>query len=359
MSGDGSIFKRTRTSPNGREYVRWQVQVSTGPRTNRVRTNRTCRTRAEAKRILDELIADQREGRSLSRASLGAYLRRWLDETARDIAPNTRKSYEQALAHLAPLSHISVAELTVEDVEDWRNGLPLGPKSANTYLAVLRSALQVATDRGHVRRNVARLVPLRRLPRQRKEAMTAESARAILAAVKEDRYAAAYALALCGLRVSEVLGLAWADVAPDSSSVRILWQLDGSGKTATRRKLKTDSSEATLHLPRFATELLEQHRKRLPKGQLVFLTPKGYPVERGWLGGLHLKALLRAAGLPEMSIHDLRHGTATLLAAEGVPLRVSMAYLRHTSSRIHVETYQHVSAAQERAAAEALQRAVG
>ena len=364
MSGDGSIFKRTRTSPNGKEYVRWQVQVSAGPRSHRVRTNRTCRTRAEAVATLRELIADQREGRSLSRLPLGDYLRRWLDETERDLAPNTRRGYGDALEHLRPLFHVTVSELTADQIEaccnrmvNRKTGQPLAAKTVRNAQIMLRSCLESATQRGHVRRNEAKLVPLRRLARVRKSALTADHAKAVLAAVRADRYAAAYALALCGLRVSEVLGLAWADVADDCSSITVRWQVLGSGRRAVRRRLKSEASEAPLALPGFATSLLLAHKRMLPKGQLVFVTAEGYAVERSWLNR-HLGRLLEQAGVERLTIHELRHGAATLLAAEGVHPRVAQAYLRHATSRVTQEVYTHTTAAQERGAAEALERAV-
>jgi integrase len=90
---------------------------------------------------------------------------------------------------------------------------------------------------------------------------------------------------------------------------------------------------------------------------LVFVTPRGLPVSQSWLTK-HFQALLEAAGLPTMRLHDLRHGAATLLVGAGVHPRVAQQLLRHASSKTTTEIYSHVTAAQERQAAEVLQAAV-
>ena len=66
----------------------------------------------------------------------------------------------------------------------------------------------------------------------------------------------------------------------------------------------------------------------------------------------HFQDLLAAAGLPKMRLHDLRHGAATLLLGAGVHPRVAQQLLRHASSKTTTEIYSHVTAAQERQAAE-------
>ena len=65
-----------------------------------------------------------------------------------------------------------------------------------------------------------------------------------------------------------------------------------------------------------------------------------------------------AADLPTMRLHDLRHGAATLLVGAGVHPRVAQQLLRHASSKTTTEIYSHVTAAQERQAAEVLQAAL-
>lgn len=375
MSGDGSVYKRTRTRPNGQTYTRWIAQVSVGPRSERRLVRRVFRTRTEARDALSDLMGET----NVSRQPLGDYLRSWLDEIAGpSLAPNTSRGYAAVIASLSSIASIPLADLTAEDIEGCINRLTAkrhrqkkaagaaSPKTRHNALAMLRRALGVAERRGHITRNVALMVEMPRVPRRQRDAMTPDMAVAILAATANDRYAAAYGLALCGLRIGEVLGLAWADTDLPGESVLVRYQLVGSGKGAGRAQLKTAASEAPVPLPPTIVRLLEAHRRAqreervaagLPTEEgLVFVTERGYGVNASWLTR-HLQALLEVAGLPGLRAHDLRHGAASLLAAKGAHPRVTQALLRHASSRMSMETYTHTTRAQEREAADLLEAA--
>ena len=47
-------------------------------------------------------------------------------------------------------------------------------------------------------------------------------------------------------------------------------------------------------------------------------------------------------GLPDMTVHELRHTTGTLLLSAGVPLEVVSAILRHASIRVTKDIYAKV-----------------
>jgi integrase len=157
--------------------------------------------------VLEDLKAEQRDGLQLARQSLGDYLRSWLDETARPtISANTYRGYEDVLAHLAPIANIPLRDLAAFNQMIVRRGKSDEPSSAKTVRnaqIMVRRALRSAEMRGHVRRNVALQVPLRRVPRNPRPALTPDVARRILAAFAGDRYEAAFALAFIGLREGE------------------------------------------------------------------------------------------------------------------------------------------------------------
>jgi integrase len=60
-----------------------------------------------------------------------------------------------------------------------------------------------------------------------------------------------------------------------------------------------------------------------------------------------------------MRLHDLRHGAASLLVGAGVHPRIAQELLRHApGSRMTMGVYAHVTATQQRQAAELLELAV-
>jgi integrase len=73
----------------------------------------------------------------------------------------------------------------------------------------------------------------------------------------------------------------------------------------------------------------------------VFPSSIGTPIEprnvnRRWDG------LRRTAGLDWLRLHDLRHGCATFLLAQGVPARAIMEVLGHAEIGVTTNTYTHV-----------------
>ena len=65
-------------------------------------------------------------------------------------------------------------------------------------------------------------------------------------------------------------------------------------------------------------------------------------------------ALSTAAGLRQIRLHDLRHGAASLMLAAGVPMAIVSKMLRHSSIRITVDTYGHLSEETARTASDAI-----
>jgi site-specific recombinase XerD len=66
-----------------------------------------------------------------------------------------------------------------------------------------------------------------------------------------------------------------------------------------------------------------------------------------------------AAGLDWLHLRDLRHAFATFLLDQGEDLRTVMELLGHSTIRLTADTYGHVLPTRARAAADALDRAIG
>src|SRR5262249_24723927 len=56
----------------------------------------------------------------------------------------------------------------------------------------------------------------------------------------------------------------------------------------------------------------------------------------------HFHRILKAAGLPAIRFHDLRHSAATLLLAQGVSPRYISDLLGHSQVSFTMQTYAHV-----------------
>lgn len=221
-----------------------------------------------------------------------------------------------------------------------------------------------------VTRNVAAQVKAPPIPRKRRQDLTIEGAKRLLAVLEGERLEALFVLALAtGLRRGELLGLHWRDVDLESRELRVIWALQRVEGRLQFVDLKTESADRTVSIPKFALPYLRRHRARQRREQLalgeawedhglVFASAIGTPIEprnvtRRW------ETLRERADLGGLRLHDLRHGCATFMHAAGVPARTIMEILGHSEIGVTMNTYTHVVPELRREAADALDEMLG
>src|SRR5262249_3528356 len=111
-------------------------------------------------------------------------------------------------------------------------------------------------------------------------------------------------------------------------------------------------SRRELDLPRSLESKLREHRtrqleERIASGAkwvdsgLVFTTKLGKPIDPRNVKR-RLDSIIDDAGLTHFRVHDLRHFCASLLLAQGVPLKVVSDILGHTQISITADLYTHM-----------------
>lgn len=366
MAGQGSVYRR-------KSDQRWTAAISSGPRGHRTTIVRYAppddNTKRAALALLDELrrLAAPAPGR----ATVGSYLRAWLDTAGRrSLKPSTWRTYDSALRlHIEPaVGHLALSRLSGDHVDAMLATIDRSPKTQRNVLAFLGRVLDVAQRRGHVLRNAARLVELPRYVREEPRVLTVDEARRVLAAVRGDRLEALYVTAIAtGMRLSEILGLRWSDVDLGRGRVTALVTLAREAGEYHLDDVKTGpKGRRPIALPEFAVAALREHRARqleervaagAPTAEgLVFVAPTGRPLNAGWMSH-HWPKVAAAAGV-DVTFHQLRHTNATILGELGVAEDVRMRRLGHTTTAM-ARRYDHGSEATDRAAAAALQEALG
>jgi integrase len=344
---------------------RWQGYVSMGAKEGGLRDRRhvsgkrrvdvVAKVRAlEAKR--DAGVAGG-SGRSLT---VAAWLDHWLENIAvRRVRPSTFRWYSTVVhRHLVPaLGHHRLNRLQPEHVEALYRKLEADGLASATVLQVhrvLSRALKVAMQRGRIVRNVATLVDAPSLNRAEIHPLSADDARAILAAARGQRNAARWSVALAlGLRQGEALGLPWAAVDLEAGTLTVRQALQRqTGKGLVVVQPKSRAGRRSIALPPELAGALREHQagqlaeQRLaanvwePRG-FVFCRPDGQPISpeadsRAW------KLLLIAADVRPARLHDARHTAATLLLQQGVAARVVMDILGHSQISLTLGTYSHI-----------------
>jgi integrase len=156
-----------------------------------------------------------------------------------------------------------------------------------------------------------------------------------------------------GLRISELLGLIWADLDFAAGLIRVKAQLSRAhrGEPARRVATKTPASVREIPLVPQLADRLAAHRRQTPfaaPSAWVFVTSKGTPfggrnVARRVLGRAADDAGLNGAGRPGLRFHDLRHTFASHLIVDlGLDVAQVSRILGHTSIAITLDVYTHL-----------------
>ena len=355
-NNEGSIYRR----PDGRWVgVLWLGYVGEGGKPKRKYVYG--RTRKEAAEKLDKARQDRSAGLVLSpeRQSVEAFLDAWLRDTVRlTVRETTFENYSILVrTHIIPhLGRIQLQKLTPQQIQTFLNERHESGLSERTvqYLHVLlKRSLGQAVKWGLLPRNVAALVDPPRVTQKEMRPLTPAQSLALLEAARGDRLEAAVVLALStGLRRGEILGLRWEDVDFPAATLSVRGAVYRVGGRLQRIETKTANSARTLRLPQVTARALRAHldRQRIearvlgskwPDTGLVFVSTTGTMMEPARLKDT-LDRCIRKAGLPPMRFHDLRHSCATLLIAQGVPIKLISEILGHTNVRMTLDVYSHV-----------------
>jgi integrase len=332
---------------------------------------------------------------------LSAYLRWWI---AQRPANRTTRGYTQIIEnHLAPaLGRITLDKLAATHIDAMLNALrgELSDTTRHHIRAVLSVALAYAERKNLVARNVARLAEPISMPTYKGVYLDVAQANALLDAAKGHRLEAVFQLAVyLGMRQGEILGLLWKNVDFERGTIRIYGQLQAEPGQPRAEGLVVNErpkwgSDRTIGVPRdtsFVLEALRGHRQRqrleqiaagpgvwiktmplktdkgitLVENDLVFTTLGGRPLSGAYLDAGPFREICRKAGITYstseqkgLRFHDLRHSAATILLAAGVPERVVMEILGHSTLAM-VKRYQHVLPGLTIAAAERMDKVMG
>ncbi|HEY5455714.1 MAG TPA: tyrosine-type recombinase/integrase [Acidothermaceae bacterium] len=278
--------------------------------------------------------------------------------------PTTVSGYE-TIANAWILPHIggvALLSLTPKHVDEWltalqahggRGGRPLGARSAQASLRVLKTAIEYAVDQGMVARNAAMKASTPGGRAREMTSWTVEEAREFLELAKADRLRAAWLLCLLrGLRRGEVAGLRWDAVDLEARKVRIVTTRVVVGGTKVIESLpKTAKGYRTIPLDDTLVAALKQHRakqleERLAWGEgwtdsgFVFVRENGEPFAPPSISQ-RFERLCITGGIRRIRLHDLRHTCATLAQASGMPVERLSKMLGHADVKITLSIYTH------------------
>lgn len=357
-NGTGSVYQEGATKPVA-ERGRWVAQVKVDGKYRRTYHP----TKTAANRALDEMRTEVNKGAVIvdGNTTLADLLDRWEAKVlpAKNLSVRTLDTYRWACSILrADLGTTRLRGLTADVVEETferRADAGMSRASLVKVRSVLGMSLEWAERRGSIGRNIARIVDLPAGARRATEgrSLTAEQARAILAATEHRLHALWTVMLYLGLRPGEATGLTWADVDLEQGIVHVRRSLKlERGRLVVDERLKTDRSRRSLEMPAQLVATLRAHRTEqtkarlragelwVPAYDLVFTTALGTPLGPR---NVHrsLTQLTQRLGLGPVHPHELRHSQASLLSAAGVPMERIADQLGHDGTRMGLLVYRH------------------
>lgn len=335
------------------------------------------KTQQEAAKALQEAKTVVETGGVLpdKRSTVGTYLGWWAGEDGPltgSVKASTADDYRAVIVRyiLPTLGEKKLGTLSGTEVQAMMAALTRRGLSARTQKyarAVLRRSLADALRLRLVAHNACDGVRAPRIGEARTDdALTVDEAKRLLAAAKGHRLEAFITVAMtAGLRRGEALALTWDDVNFEAGTIRV----GGTVKRRAREGLyvdttKTKTSTRTAEMPATTAEALRQHKVRQAKerlqagdkwqdGNYVFTHPLGGLLDPSNLTQQYHR-ITEAAGLGKRRLHGLRHTSAALMLAQGVPLEVVSKALGHAGYAITADIYGHIGQEAQRKAADAM-----
>ena len=309
------------------------------------------------------------------------YLPEWLESHKPNISTLTYTGYKtmiesRMIPYFKTLGDLKVKDITGDEINDYYfhiRKLGLKGTSAQRHHSLLHLAFKSA-----VKRRVIATNPLDQADRPKAtqyigKYYNASELKELLDKAENDPiYIVIILAAYFGLRRSEALGLKWSAVDFDNKTVSISHKViktdDGIVGIDV---MKTKSSYRTLPLiPQVEDALLKEKAKQEEMQRImrrgyckkytdyICVDAIGEIIKPDYVTN-HFKILLRDNGLKQIRFHDLRHSCASLLLANGVPMKMIQDWLGHSDMGTTANIYSHIDSESKKASAIAIGSALG
>lgn len=374
----------------------WLVRIFLGRDTNgkTKHFNKTIHgNKSDAQKYLTSKLRDRDLGMFVtpSTETLDTFLGRWIDEVAKNkVRKRTLEGYESLLK-----SHITnkigakrLSDIRPYDIANLYGGMKTNGYSSKTVRHVhniISPAFKQAVRWQLLFQNPCDLCELPRLEKTEMRCFAPDQVKQFLQAAKNDRYYAAFVLAIeTGMRPEEYLGLQWKDIDFVDRRLAVRRALiPNKGGGFYFEEPKTKQSRRSIDLSQTVIAALKDHsRLQLQESMairdvyqdedLVFPSQIGTPTQHRNFERRHFKKVIEKANetikeenkeksrdnplLPSIRLYDLRHTSATLLLSKGINPKIVSERLGHASVVLTLDTYSHVLPTMQKDATEKIEQ---
>ena len=301
--------------------------------------------------------------------TLEGWSERFLDDTRKQCEPKTFANYKLALGHLLPLiGKLSLRDLKRQDVDAALEGIrkSVSASMASRSRRALHTCLEQAIAKELISDNAAKSLKERQgraaraargLTSKIVYTPTTEECDRIFAAARGNRLEALLIVAVtCGLRWAELAGLRGPTLTSPSarspSRKRCASLLSATtGKSRTRARsapfltARRTSQAGSLTFPkspsmRCASANVSPRREaRSRRSPYCFTASNGSPLRASNFNRRTWRDIRDAAGLPDVTMHGLRHACSSIMASRGASAKQIAARLGHADVRLTMNRY--------------------
>ena len=279
-----------------------------------------------------------------------ATLRQFVDvrfrpEHIEHLKPNGKRHYDYVLIRiLEAFGDVRLRDLHRQMVQGWVNVLAksVGAQTVKHHLYGLSAIIEHAKMLGFWRgESPTEYVRTPAVVAERATALSADQVALLLAHMKEPYRALVLLLASTGLRIGEALALDWSHVNIEDAPVKRAdrWILP---RTIEVRKNFSNGEWATVKSRNGVRDIpisdelaaaLEPLRV-IGQGWLLWPNRWGKPLDAHNLAARELKPACKAAAIPAIGWHDLRHTALTLMQQAGMSASEARLIAGHGSDRM-------------------------
>lgn len=371
-NGEGSISKRT----DGRYMARYTV--------NGKRKAIYGATHEEVRIKLNEILNEIAKGTYVEpkKDTLETWLNEWLVTYALPtVKQSTYISYEGYVRlHLVPeLGNIKLSALSTEQIQRFfnkkkrdNNGKKgLSPKTLRNIYNMFNATLEQAVNSKQIATNPLHGVKLPSAEKKEIEILSAEEQAILQHAVFSSDELPAFGIIFTlstGVRLGELIGFQWGDVNMTKRTIRVrrtvgrLQKVDENGKLL-KKNAGTPTTEIVIRSPKSITsqreiplfdelwdglmeyrekqqEIFEAFGNNFDNSTHIFCMPTGKVYDPRTYEDL-FKRTLKAAELPGINFHALRHSFATRALEAGMDIKVLSSILGHAQASTTLNLYGH------------------
>ena len=321
---------------------------------------------AELARLRAEFEPPKEVGDLSSNMLFADYLLEWLEIAKGRLAVATYSSYAAMIKKpVGPYfrqRNLTLRELEARHLQMFYSEMirKVKPNTVIHYHAIIHSALKYAVKTDMLVQNVADKVDRPKKNSFQPVFLSAEEMQKMFEALRGTKLELPVLVAaFYGFRRGEVLGLKWDAIDFERGTISVIRTVttitvDGKQTEIEQQSAKTKSSLRTLPLIGSFREYFMQVKEAQELNKqicgncynheydgFVFVDELGERMRANYLTSAFPK-FLESYGLRRMRFHDLRHSCASLLLANGVPLKHIQEWLGHSDFTTTANIYAHL-----------------